>query len=72
MSRLHKLKRELSVQVLKAHVRKLRLEKQHQAIFAKFRVIGDKKAQNIFKLEVDKILSKVPVNPAEILNPFSP
>jgi hypothetical protein len=35
------------------------------------RNLGDREAQNIFELEVNKILSGVSVKPAEILNPFS-
>ena len=42
MSRLHKLKREFSAQILKAHAQKLRLEKQYQAVLAKFRATGDR------------------------------
>jgi hypothetical protein len=42
ISRLHKLERELSAQILEAHARKLRLEKQHQIILAKLRATGDR------------------------------
>jgi hypothetical protein len=34
--------------------------------------LGDREAQNIFKLKVNKILSEVPIKSAENLNPFSP
>jgi hypothetical protein len=36
------------------------------------RNLGDREAQNIFKLEIDKILSEAFIKPAEILNFFSP
>jgi hypothetical protein len=58
MSRFHKLERELSAQILEAHTRKLRLEKQHRVILIKLRITEDRKAQNIFKLKVNKMLSK--------------
>jgi hypothetical protein len=35
------------------------------------RNLGDREAQNIFKLEIDEILSKIPVKSAKVLNPFS-
>jgi hypothetical protein len=72
MSRLHKLERELSAQVLKTHARKIRLEKQYQAVLAKFRATGNRKAQNIFKLEINKILLEALVKLTKILNLSSP
>jgi hypothetical protein len=47
------------------------LRKQRRLLLKKIRNLGDREAQNIFKLEIDKILSEIPVEPAEILNPFS-
>jgi hypothetical protein len=35
------------------------------------RDLGDRETQNIFKLEINKILSEIPAKLAEILNPFS-
>jgi hypothetical protein len=50
----------------------LRLKKQYRAVLAKLRVAGDREAQNIFKLEIDEMLSETFAKPAKILNPFSP
>jgi hypothetical protein len=72
MSRLHKLERELSAQVLEAYARKLRLEKQYQAILAKLRVAGNRETQNIFELEMNEILSKAFTKLTKILNLSSP
>jgi hypothetical protein len=36
------------------------------------RDLGNREAQNIFKLKINEILSEISVKPAEILNPFSP
>jgi hypothetical protein len=40
-------------------------------VLAKLRATGDRETQNIFELEVDKILSKASVKLAEVLNLFS-
>jgi len=73
ISRFHKLKRELSVQVLETHARKLRLEKQYRAVLSKFRFIKDRETQNIFELEVDEILSEKngQLSILKVLNSFS-
>jgi len=44
LSRLHKLERDLSAKILETHARKLRLEKQYQAVLAKLRAASDRKA----------------------------
>jgi hypothetical protein len=48
-----------------------RLRKQRRLLLKKIRDLGDRKAQNIFKLEIDKILSKTFIKPAKVLNLFS-
>jgi hypothetical protein len=47
------------------------LRKQRRLLLKKIKDLGDPKAQNIFKLKINKILSETFIKPAEILNPFS-
>jgi hypothetical protein len=48
------------------------LRKQRRLLLKKIRDLGDREAQNIFKLKVNEILSEAPVKLAEVLNLFSP
>jgi hypothetical protein len=53
-------------------MRTRRLRKQRRLLLKKIRDLGDREAQNIFKLKVNKILSETFVKFIKILNPFSP
>jgi hypothetical protein len=72
LDKLSEQKNKLLNQIIKNKTRTRRLRKQRRLLLKKMRNLNDRKAQNIFELKIDKILSKIPIKPAKILNPFSP
>jgi predicted nucleic acid-binding Zn-ribbon protein len=72
LDKLSEQENKLLDQITKSKTRTRRLRKQRRLLLKKMRDLGDRETQNIFKLEVDEILSEIPVKPVEILNLFSP
>jgi hypothetical protein len=71
LDKLSEQENKLLDQIIESEARIRRLRKQRRLLLKKMRDLGDRKTQNIFKLEVNEILSEAPAEPAEILNPFS-
>ena len=72
LDKLSEQENKLLDQIIKSETRIRRLCKQRRLLLKKIRDLGDREAQNIFKLEINKMLSKIPVKFIEVLNPFSP
>jgi hypothetical protein len=71
LDKLSEQENKLLNQITESKTKTRRLRKQRRLLLKKIRNLGDRKAQNIFKLKINKMLSEAPVKPAEILNPFS-
>jgi hypothetical protein len=71
LDKLSEQENKLLDQITESKARIRRLRKQRRLLLKKIRNLGDRKAQNIFKLKINKILSEALVKPAKILNSFS-
>jgi hypothetical protein len=72
LNKLSEQENKLLDQIIKSKARTRRLRKQRRLLLKKIRDLGDQKAQNIFKLEVNEMLSEIPVKPVKVLNSSSP
>jgi hypothetical protein len=72
LDKLSEQENKLLNQITKSEARTRHLRKQRRLLLKKIKNLGDREAQNIFKLEMNEILSKTLIKPAKILNLFSP